>query len=169
MNFQRGDRVVYGVQGVCRIVDVECRKVDHKMVEYFVLAPCGQGDARYYVPMHNQIAVSKMRRLLTAGELEALLTSEEVKRDCWIPEEHQRRDRYRTLIAQGTCGELLGMIRCLHRQRQLQLEAGRKFHLCDENFLKDARRVVSNEVAQILEVSTAEAEEYLRTRLENES
>lgn len=53
MNFQRGDRVVYGVHGVCRITDIEIRKVDHKTVEYYVLAPCGQTGSCYYVPVHN--------------------------------------------------------------------------------------------------------------------
>lgn len=166
MNFQRGDRVVYGIHGVCRILDVESRRVDHKTVEYYVLAPCGQSDARYLVPIHNQAAVAKMRTLLTREALEELLASDEVMQDFWIPEENLRKECYRYLVAHGACAELIGMIRSLHQQKQRQLEAGRKFHICDENFLKDAQRLMGAEVAEILCVPLPEAEAYLRARLE---
>ncbi len=166
MNFQCGDRVVYGIHGVCRIMDVECRMVDRKMVEYYVLAPCSQGEARYYVPVHNQAAVAKMRKVLSREELDALLDSEEVQRDCWIPEEGLRKERYRQLISHGACVELIGMIRSLQQQKQRQLEAGRKFHICDENFLKDAKRLISTEVSEILQIPHQQAEDYLRSRLE---
>jgi RNA polymerase-interacting CarD/CdnL/TRCF family regulator len=58
------------------------------------------------------------------------------------------------------------MIRSLQLHRQQLLEAGRKFHMCDENFLKDAKRIISTEVSQILEITPREAEEYLCVRLE---
>lgn len=166
MNFQCEDRVVYGIQGVCRIIALERRNVDRKMVEYYVLAPCGPSDARYYVPVHNQAAVSKMRKLLSPAELNALLDSPEVRKDCWIPEENLRKERYRHLISHGDCTELIGMVRSLLQQKQIQLEAGRKFHISDENFLKDAKRLIGAEVAEILNVSPQEAEAYLRSRLE---
>lgn len=54
--------MVYGIHGVCRIVDVESRRVDRKTVEYYVLSPCAQPDARFYVPVHNQAALAKMRK-----------------------------------------------------------------------------------------------------------
>ncbi len=166
MNFQCEDRVVYGIHGVCQIIGLESRKVDHKMVEYYVLAPCSQSDARYYVPVHNQAAVSKMRKLLSPAELNALLDSDEVQQDCWISEENLRRERYRTLISRGDCTQLICMVRCLLQQKQCQLEAGRKFHISDENFLKDAKRLISAEVSEILCMPLPEVEEYLRTRLE---
>ncbi len=166
MSFQCEDRVVYGIHGVCRIIGVESRNVDRKAVEYYVLAPCSQSDARYYVPIHNETAVSKMRRLLTPKQLNELLASDAVRNDCWIPEENLRRERYRTLISRGDCTQLISMVRCLLRQKQIQLDSGRKFHISDENFLKDAKRLISAEVSEILSISTQEAEEYLRTRLE---
>ena len=107
-----------------------------------------------------------MRKLLSREELDALLDSEEVQRDCWIPEEGLRKERYRQLISHGACVELIGMIRSLQQQKQRQLEAGRKFHICDENFLKDAKRLISTEVSEILQIPHQQAEDYLRSRLE---
>ena len=76
-----GDMVVYGIHGVCRISDIESRKVDRKEVEYYVLIPKDQPDAKFYVPMHNPLAVAKMRKVLTREELVALLDSGEIKED----------------------------------------------------------------------------------------
>ena len=166
MNFQQGDRVVYGIHGVCSVVDVEVRRVDHKTVEYYVLVPCSQGDSRYYVPVHNQAAVAKMRPMLSKKELEVWLESDEVLQDLWIPDENLRKERYRHLISGGNSGELMAMVRSLYLQKQRLHQAGKKFHLCDENFLRDARRLICAEAAEILSVSVPEAEEYLRAHLE---
>lgn len=166
MSFQLGDRVVYSVHGVCRIVDVQIRRVDHKDVEYYVLAPRGQDDSRYYVPVHNEAAVAKMRALMTKETLEAWLESDAVLQDLWIPEENLRKERYRQLIGKGACAELIAMVRSvLLYQKSLQ-QTGRKFHICDDNFLRDAKRLISAEVAETLAISIPEAEEYLRARLE---
>ena len=35
--YQQGDRVVYGIHGVCEIVGTEVRTVDRKTVEYIAL------------------------------------------------------------------------------------------------------------------------------------
>ncbi len=166
MSFQCGDQVVYGIHGVCRIVDVEKKSVDRKTVEYYVLRPTAQVDATYYVPVHNEAAVAKMRKMLTAAELNGLLDSDEILADCWIPEENLRKDRYRKLIARADCAELIGMIRSLHLHKRRQLAAGKKFHLCDENFLKDAQRLIASEVSQILEIQPGEVEGYIRSRVE---
>lgn len=166
MSFQCGDQVVYGIHGVCQIVGIEQKLIDRKTVEYYVLQPCGQTEATYYVPIHNEAAVAKMRKMLTASELNALLDSDEIQADCWITDENLRKDRYRKLIARADCAELISMIRSLHLHKQRQLAAGKKFHLCDENFLKDAQRLITGEVSQILKIKPDQVENYIRSHLE---
>lgn len=166
MGFQCGDRVVYGIHGVCRIVGTESKTVNRKKTEYFVLRPCNSVDATYYVPMHNEVALAKMRKILTVSELNALLDSGEIHDDCWIGEENQRKEQYRKLIAHADCAELIGMIRSLHLHKQAQAAAGKKLHICDENFLKDAQRLIAGEVSQILGIRPEEVEPYIRERLE---
>lgn len=45
--------MVYGIRGVCDIVEVETQLANRKKVEYYVLKPIGQLEARYYVPTQN--------------------------------------------------------------------------------------------------------------------
>ena len=162
---QIGTQVVYGIHGVCVIIDVEIRSVDRKKVEYFVLEPIEQPGARYYVPTHNQVALSKLRPLLTKEELEALLASEDTHKDCWVADENQRKQKYRELINSGDRASLISMIRSLHQHKENQLAAGRKFHLCDENFLRDAQKLLSSEFSLILGIPQSEVSTYIEKKL----
>ena len=158
---QIGSQVVYGIHGVCNIIGTERRIVDRKNVEYLILEPNDQPGARFYVPAHNQAALSKLRPVLTRETLESLLTSDAAYADCWIPSENLRKQKYRELINNADCAALLAMIRVLHKHREEQLSAGRKFHLCDENFLRDAKKMLSSEISLVLAIQRPEAMSYI--------
>lgn len=162
---QIGTQVVYGIHGVCSIVGVELRRVDRKKVEYFVLEPRAQPGTRYYVPRHNETALSKLRPLLTKEELEELLVSEDTHQDIWIDDENHRKQKYRELINSADRAALISMIRALHRHKENQLAAGRKFHLSDENFLRDAGKMLSSEFSMVLDIPPAEAKAYIESRI----
>ena len=163
---QIGTQVVYGIHGVCVIVGVEIRRVDRKKVEYFVLEPTEQPGARYYVPRYNETARAKLRPLLAREELDALFASASTHQDIWIEDENHRRQKYRELINSGDRGALISMIRALQRHKENQLAAGRKFHLSDENFLRDAERMLSSEFSMVLNMSPAEAKMYIENRIQ---
>lgn len=160
-----GDRVVYGIHGVCAVVALEKRTVDRKQVEYFALEPLDQPGARFYVPTQNQAAVAKLRPLISRQELEELLASEVARQDCWIADESRRKQYYRELINSGDRGALLSMVGCLYRHKEEQAALGRKFHLCDENFLRDAEKLICAEIAVIMEIPAREAADYMEDYL----
>lgn len=159
--YQCGDQVLYGIHGVCTIVGIEKKTVDRKTVEYYVLEPDDRSEDRYFVPVHNEIAVSKLRRILTRKDLDALLCSAEVKIDAWIEDESQRKQCYRQLITGGDRVALLQMVNTLHNRRKQILESGKKFHLCDENFLRDAEKLLGSEFSTVLDIPSAEVAPYV--------
>ena len=163
--YQVGDQVLYGIHGVCRIAGLEQRIIDRKKVEYFILEPVNQPDARYYVPTQNQAALNKLRRIMTPQELDVLLCSDEVRQDCWISDENQRKSRYKDLINCGDRGARLSMVRTLHQHRDAQAAAGRKFHLCDENFLRDAQKLLESEFSLVLGIEPAQVGPYVLQKL----
>ena len=164
--FQLGDHVLYGIHGICRITDVEERTVDRKQVRYFVLEPLEQAGARYLIPTHNEAALSKLRHVMMRDELEALLRSDAVRQDAWIEDENARKQRYRELIVSGDRTALLQMIRSLHAHKSKQEIAGRKFHLCDENFLRDAQRLLEAEFSLVLGIAKDQVASYIICALE---
>lgn len=163
--YQTGEQVLYGIHGVCTIMETEIRTVDRKKVEYYVLVPNDQPGARYYVPTQNQAAVSKMRPLISKQELNELLQSEMDADSAWIEDENRRKQRYRELIAAGDRRELLQMIQALRVKKQSLQDSGRKFHQCDENFLRDAQKLLDSEFAHVLHIPQEEVGDYVRSLL----
>ncbi len=163
--YQVGDRVLYGIHGICRIVEQEEQTVDRKRVTYLVLEPEGQSGARYLVPTHNQTAMAKLRPVLSREALETLITSGAVHENGWVQDENQRKQLYRELISSGDRQKLLQQVCTLYRHKTAQAAAGRKVHLCDENFLRDAERLLCSEIASVLELDFEKAREYLRNQL----
>ena len=161
--YRIGDEVIYGIHGVCAIRDVETRTVDKKKIQYFVLEPINSAADRFYVPAENPAALAKLRHIISRPELDALLTSDEIRQNCWIVDENHRKQRYRELISSADRCALLQMIHTLHIHKREQVEAGRKFHLCDENFLRDAERLLNSEFSLVLEIEPDSVGPYIRS------
>lgn len=162
---QVGSQVVYGVHGVCNITGTEFRVIDRKKVEYLVLEPNDQRSAKFYVPAQNQAALSKLRPLMEKAELEALMESKDLNEANWIPAENLRKQKYKEIINSADLSSVISMIRLLQRHRDEQLAAGRKFHLSDENFLRDARKILASECAVVLDIPQEDVFEYLNQKL----
>ena len=167
--FQVGDQVVYGIHGVCRVVDQEERVVDRKHVTYLALEPIGQGGSKYLVPTQNAAAMAKLRRMLSREELEAMLDSEEVRADSWIKDENLRKQTYRELINSGDRTRLICMVRTLYRHKAAQAAAGRKCHLCDENFLRDAEKLLTSEFSLVLDMEPEQVRKYVAEKLKEDA
>lgn len=159
--FQIGQNVVYGSHGVCKIVDIEVKTIDRKKVEYYVLEPTEQKDNRYFVPTGNPAAVAKMCALLSKQELDALILSTKDSDDAWIADENQRKQRYRELIVSADRQAVIRMIHALHKHKEQQQALGRKFHLCDENFLRDAQRLLGSEFSAVLQIAPDQVQAYI--------
>lgn len=165
--YQCGDRVLYGIHGVCEILDITLRTVDRKQVEYYELEPLAQPGARYFIPTQNQAAVMKLKKVMDKQTLIELLKSDAVRHDVWIEDESKRKLRYRELINSGDRAALLNMVHALHQHKKAQLEAGKKFHLCDENFMRDAERLLSAEFSLALGIQPDEVGDYILRTFEN--
>lgn len=163
--FAKGEWVVYGIHGVCLVTGFEKQLVNRKRTEYMVLEPLNQSESKFYLPTANPTAMGKLRRILTPEELQALLASEDVRQDCWIGEENLRKQRYREFISGGERDSLLRMVYSIYRHKQLQSASGRKFHQCDENFLRDAEKLLASEIALVLQMTPEDARDYLRRSL----
>ena len=167
--YQLGDKVVYGIHGVCCVAAQEQRVIDRKQVDYLVLEPLSQDGSRYLVPIHNEAAMAKLRRMLTKEELESLLDSPKIHADVWIRDENQRKQTYRELISGADREKLMQMVCTLYRHKASQTAAGRKCHLCDENFLRDAEKLLAGEAALVLGMQPDEARSYIRKKLKEDA
>ena len=163
--FETGEWVRYGIHGVCRVMGIEKQTVNRKRTEYLVLAPRLQSKSRFYLPTDNPAAMAKLKPVLGEAEMRALLSSDTIRKDVWIDEENQRKQHYRDIMSGGDRLTLLQMVTSLYRYRAAQTASGRKFHQCDENFLRDAEKLLSSEISLVLNLTQEQARDYLRERL----
>ena len=160
--YQKGQKVVYGIHGVCMIVDLEIKNLDRKKVQYYVLEPVDQPGARYYIPTQKPAAVAKLSPVLSRQELEAMLFNQDIPEGTWIADENQRKQKYRELISGSDRAALLAMVRALYIHKEQQAALGKKFHLCDEGFLRDAQRLLCSEFSMILGISPQEVAQHIK-------
>lgn len=161
--FQKGDYVVYGPHGVCSIVDLETRSAKKEKTEYYVLEPLDQIGTRFYIPTNNQVACSKLSPIITKQALIELLKQDTIFDNAWIPDENQRKQHYKALISSGDRVALIRMIHTLHQQKILNQNIGRKLHLCDDSFLRDAQRLLDAEFSMVLEIPREQIGTYIQS------
>ena len=160
-----GDRVVYGAHGVCRVSGTEERLVDRRRCVYLVLEPVAGSTTRYLIPTGNAAAMAKLSPLMNKEELETLLDSSGVRDVVWVQDENRRKQLYRELISCCDRMRLTRAVYSLYRHREQQNSVGRKVHMCDENFLHDAERILAGEIENILNIDFQEARKYLQEKL----
>lgn len=163
--FQIGERVVYGFHGVCTVAEMEERVVDRKKTVFMVLDPQEKHSARFYIPTHNAAAMAKVKRMLTAEELDSLLHSQAVRNGEWVPEEKRRKMLYRELISSGDREKLMQMVRNVYRYKDQQAAEGKRVHLCDDNFIRDAERLLIGEISMIMQMDEDTTRQFIRAKL----
>ena len=163
--YSLGEFVVYGIHGVCRILELEERIIDRKKLQYYVLEPVEQIGARYMIPVNNAAAVAKLHPVLSREELDALILSDDVRADLWIPDENLRKQTYRELMNSGDRVAMIRMIGALYRHKEAQAAAGRKFHMCDDNFLRDAQKILNSEFAHVLGIEPGAVGDYVMSKI----
>ena len=161
-----GQQVIYGIHGVCSVIGVQQQRSGGKQVEYLILEPMNQTGSRFLIPTHNAAAISKVQKILSWDELDRILHSEEVQRNCWTEDEGKRKLVYRELISSGDRVQLMAMVHTLYMHKSKQSAAGRKVHLCDENFLRDAEKLLCSEIAFVMDMDANAAKQYLRSCLQ---
>ena len=144
-----GQTVLYGSNGVCMVDDVTEKRIGKTKMQYYVLKPLCNNTSTLFVPTANQQLVSKMRRILTEDEAEAILRNLPPCGD-WNDNKQERSEQFRAIITEGSCVELIRLIRLVRTHEQEQLAGGKRLHITDERFLKEAEKMVCEEFTIVL-------------------
>lgn len=164
--FQIHDVVVYGTQGVCQIVGIDEQKIDREVKKYFVLKPKADQAATFYVPTWNEKALSKMRKVLTPEEVNVLIDSMPGMDSSWIANEAVRKETYKKVLASGDHAAIISMIQTLYLHKKEREAEGKRLHMSDERFMKDAEQLLFNEWQYVLNMEKTELMAYIFGRIE---
>lgn len=152
--FQVNDVIAYGTQGVCKIIGTEEKSVNGKKKTYFVLKPVDEKGATIFAPTDNEIVLRKMRRLLTKEEIHALIDSMPQENAVWIENENDRKELYKSILSKGDHLELIKMIKAIYAHKARREAEGKRLHMSDERFFRDAEQILYNEFRYVLDLNT---------------
>lgn len=150
--FQVNDVIIYGTQGVCKITGTEEKTVSGKKKTYFVLKPVSDKGSTIFAPTDNELVLKKMRRLLTKEEIHKLIDSMRSENAVWVANENERKELYRNILAKGDHLELIKMIKAIYAHKKEREAEGKRLHMSDERFFKDAELILYNEFQYVLDL-----------------
>lgn len=165
--FQINDVIIYGTQGVCKITGTEEKMISGKKKTYFVLQPVNDQGSTIFVPADNPLVLNKMRRLLTKDEIRKLICSMQSEDAIWVANENERKELYRSILAKGDHLELIQMIKAIYAHKKEREAEGKRLHMSDDRFFKEAEQILYNEFQYVLDIgSKADLMTYILARLE---
>lgn len=165
MAFEIGDTVLYGIDGVCKITDIVRKNFKGRMINYYVLHPVFNDRSVLYVPKDNKESVARMRHALTSRQIK-LIFKKTPNRQCkWIENENERKAYFKEILYGGDSKELVKLVKTLYLHQKKQQSLGKKMHMSDEKFFKDAERLLYEECAVAFKITPAEVFPYLQQML----
>ena len=109
--FEVGEHLVYGLHGVCRLEEITVDEANGEKT--YVLQPLGDKRCRLFIPCGNEICLSKMRKVLSREEAEALILEMPHMEENWISQESQRKMVFADIPKRGDRREIAQLIKTI--------------------------------------------------------
>lgn len=164
--YEKGDLIIYGKQGVCRIENIGAINItkNPSEKEYYTLNPLYMG-GKTYVPTDTSIY---MRHLITKEEVRRLLLSIPKLEAASTENQNQKQltDYYKKTINEYTCDGLLQLLCNLQAKQRLLSSQKKQLGQMEQRFKKEAEDLLHQEFAAVLNVSQEEVIAYFTEKIE---
>ena len=165
--FQKGEYIMYGSTGVCRVEDVAVPDnipMKEKGTLYYKLAPV-YGAGNIYIPVDSKVF---MRPVLTKEQANELIDKIPSIQEPVYEAKDQKNlaDCYCASLRAHECEELVGMIKAIYQKHKKLEGTGRKLGKADTEYMKQAQALLHGELAVVLGIPFEEVPEYIAGRIE---
>lgn len=160
------DTVMYGKQGVCIIKEIVNENFSGKSMDYYSLQPAYSDNTVIYVPVENEELVRKMKKVLTAKEIDNLIKEVKSMEPVWYDNEKERREKYNNIVEKGDRKETLRLINTLYINKQEREADGKKMYVSDEKVMKEAEKLIYEEFAAVLHIKPDDVVEYIVNKID---
>ncbi len=164
--FEKGEYIIYGTSGVCRIEDITTMNMASVPRDklFYVLAPSSQKGGRIFTPVDNTKTL--MRRILSKEEAMKLIHEIPEIEELWITNDKMREEQYKTCMRSGDCREWIRIIKTLYLRKQERNAQGKKITATDEKYLRMAEDYLYSELEIPLEIPKSNMEAYISKQME---
>ena len=161
--FKVGTCLVYDTYGICKVTGIENMSFSKGTPKrlYYVLSPLSSPASTYYVPAGNEALQKKLRLPLAEDEIKALLENSLSCSISWIENRQERNDVFGRILHSGITPELIALIACLFERKMSLAEKGKKLSSTDEGLFTSAEKMVREEFAFSLGISSEAVTEYI--------
>ncbi len=163
-NYKTGDMVIYGTEGLCKVQDITEKKFGENIIKYYVLRQEVKKDFVTYVPINHEKSVSKMRPLLTKGEILKIIDRASSEELSWIENDRERHNAFKDIMLYGSSKDMLKLTRALYRRQQEQVAKGKKLHVSDEKVFKEAGKIINEEIAYVFDMEQDKVLDFIADR-----
>lgn len=150
--FNVNDTILYGTHSICKITDITEQKFNRSTNKYYILQPLHNASSTIYVPMDNEKLIAKMRRILSEEEIYELIKAMPDKNGTWIENKNERNEYFRSILSNGDRAEIIKLIKIIYQHKEELKAIGKKLHASDEQFFKEAEKVIYDEFALVLNI-----------------
>ncbi|MBE6750720.1 MAG: hypothetical protein E7560_06115 [Ruminococcaceae bacterium] len=161
--FLKGEIVVYGQSGVCKIEDI-CEKelIRNQKKRYYVLKPIFQPNNVIYAPFENNKVF--MRKVITKTEAEALILKIPQIIDA-LPESEVATEEYKKQISNYECADLIKLTSQIYSKRLLARSQKKKLGFLDEKYMSQAENLLFGEFSVALGIPFDEVQKYIEEKI----
>lgn len=164
--YQKGDLIVYGSSGVCRVEDIGPLKGAGGVKgsrDYYTLSPVFSSGV-IYTPVDTAVF---MRPVLSREQVDALIDKipQLEESDCNITNLRLLTEHYHAAFESHQCEDLLRLIKELYQRGQNSTKQGRRVGLTEMKYRKQAEELVHGEFSVALGISYEEVPDYIARRL----
>ena len=155
--FEKGEYIVYGMTGVCRVSDITEMNMDGLSTSklYYVLEPTGVNGSRIITPVEGNKSV--MRRIMTSEEAYDLIDGIRDIDSLRVRDDKQRENCYKEALKTGDCREWVGVLKTIYLRRRDRLSRGKRMTEVDERYMKKTKENLFGELSIPLGITTAAA------------
>ena len=149
--FEIHDKVVYGVVGVCEIVDIDKPPIKGIDGKYYFLQPVYDDKGLIYSPVESKKVL--IRNIMTEEDGNKLL---ELAKNCKKEEalnESVTPNMYDEMVKSQDAYKLMHLIRVLYNIKNERAKDLRKMKSADSRMLQTARKLFYGEMAVVLGVA----------------
>lgn len=165
--FQKGDYVVYGNLGVCKVNDLTTRKFEglDEAHPYYVLEPVYQGGV-LYVPADNPKIF--LRAILSREEADALIAAlpNATGKAFHSRSAQELSAHYEEVLKSHRCEDLAEVIASIYHKKQDLSRQNKKLGRVDDHFMRQAEDTLYGELAVALEIPRESVPDYIAKKLE---
>ncbi len=158
--FKINDYVVYGLNGVCMIEDIEKMQLKDKEQEYYILAPINNKKMIIKIPVDNKTVA--IRELMTKNEVMKLIECISKKETIDIDDFRKKNQEYKSIIRSGDVSEIIKVIHSIDLEKDEKASLGKRINKTEDDILLNAKKQLYQEISIVLGININEVEEYIK-------